>query len=245
MTDPLVVDPTMTDPLVVDPTMTDPAVTLPSPIIEPILIEPILITPIDDGGEIVADPNDGAGLAADPDDGGEILQPITVIDGLQDDFDAAVVDYHGVMPGLQGANGSDALAAPLENVETQMGQMPDQLVRVSDDLFGESYASEAAGEPSIRMPDLEGVAAAASGAGAALMEGDLDAARAGVRAVIDESVAAVDEAVAVPFEPQIEEFIDTAQETVNDFVEDPAEAINDVANQASDSVAGMADDIGL
>ena len=244
-TDPLVVDPTMTDPLVVDPTMTDPAVTLPSPIIEPILIEPILITPIDDGGEIVADPNDGAGLAADPDDGGEILQPITVIDGLQDDFDAAVVDYHGVMPGLQGANGSDALAAPLENVETQMGQMPDQLVRVSDDLFGESYASEAAGEPSIRMPDLEGVAAAASGAGAALMEGDLDAARAGVRAVIDESVAAVDEAVAVPFEPQIEEFIDTAQETVNDFVEDPAEAINDVANQASDSVAGMADDIGL
>ena len=77
------------------------------------------------------------------------------------------------------------------------------------------------------------------------MEGDLAAARAGVRATVGEAIAAVDEAVAVPFEPQIEEFIDTAQETVNDFVDEPAEAINDVADQASDSVAGIADDLGL
>ena len=157
-------------------------------------------------------------------------------------FDAAVVDFtafgnNDISPTVIDDLGGDlahAVVTPLN-----------EGLRTSEDLFGDSLISDAAGEPSIRMPDLGGVVAAASGAGEALMEGDLAAARAGVRAAIGESVAAVDEAVAVPFEPQIEEFIDTAQETVSDFVEDPAEAVNDMADQASDSVAGMADDLGL
>jgi len=204
---------------------------MPSPIVEPILINTIddggeVASDPDDGGEVASDPDDGGEVASDPDDGGEIYQPVTVIDGLRDDFDAAVEGFHGTVGQLGGVDFSDVSGVPLELVNQSVEALLDDPLGVLN-----------------VQPSVSDMMTDAASSGEVLLSVDVAGASAGEQAAANDWVSPGP--VEVIYEPVIEEVVDAVEQVGSDFVEEPLDAASDMADEAEGTVAGIADDIGL
>ena len=235
--DPTTTDPTTTDPTTTDPTTPDPAVTLPPFVADSDLIKPIDTRPIDDGG----------GVASDPDDGGEVFQPVTVLDGLRDDFDAAVEGFHTAVPQLGEVDFSDNLSSTLlEQSGVVLEQAADQVGQPPEDLFGDSLIDDSAGTVlSIRVDDVSVEVGDVAISGEPLVEAELVGAAAAVQDATIGYGADLDEAIELPHEPVIEEAIDDVEQRASDFMEEPPETASGMIDDTTGTVAGIADDAGL
>ena len=208
--------------------------TLPSPDVEPIIVEPILINPIDDGGEVMSDPDDGGEVMSDPDDGGEIFEPVAVIDGLRDDFDATVATLD--MPW-----GNDDISPTQSDFEASLSDRGTQV----EDLFGESITTATEGDAGAQSQGW---------ISEVLAEQDMGLGDGGMLAYAAAQQAAMDPIGVTDFLPdtateivstEVADATVTVEETVSDVVEEPANELADMADDAQGTVAGIADDIGL
>jgi len=223
-----------------DPTLPTTGVaaeTLPMPEFQAAVLDPnvVLLLPEtqvasdpDDGGEVTSvidDPTGGRGIVAT-----DFLQQT---DALVDDFDAAV----GTFAHDFGQISTDALGNGSELVKP-----------VVDDVLGDSGGFEVIEPipmPSVSVPDFTAVEAQVSDIGDAVADGDFGGAVEGILTAPAVFGEAIDDAVVLPFEPEIEEFKEDVSETVSDFVDDPMEAVNEFSDDGMDTVAGIADDAGL
>ena len=179
-----------------------------------------------------ASSNVGDMVSADPDDGGEVA------DGLFDDFESAVGTFQ---------EQADGITSPFSDSFDSPGFLPESVadsLAAGEDLFGEGIA---AGErvPGIQVPDLDPLIGDASSIADAAADGDVGGVVAGVQDAIGDYGGAIDEAVEVPFEQQIEDVTSDFEDEVSDFADDPAGAVGDLTDEFEGTVSGIADDIGL